>query len=563
MIREQVIFPVHVTCITKIRRAFQDIVKNFPVMRTWLLLSFVFLFLQANAQPLTVRVEPVQLPFFTGIQSYVWGQYNDHLVVIGGRLDGLHKRRPFESFPPSDNNAVIYVYERVSGESYTADVKFLPAPLNDQLQSSNMEFYQDGEQLVIVGGYGYSVEAGTHTTYPVLTVVDLPCLIRQLKEGADPNECFISVMDDRMAVTGGQLSKLDDGRFYLVGGQLFDGLYNPMGPTHGPGFTQIYTDEIRRFRLVRDGATLRIQDYEAWHDELNLHRRDYNLTRVLRADGSQALIAFSGVFQRMVDLPFLNAVVIDTSGYRVDNDFSQYFNQYHTAHVAIHDAARGENHVVFLGGIAQFYIDEDGKRVEDQEVPFVKTISGVTMDADGGLNEWLVADTMPGYLGASAEFIPNREFVNDLDMIVMDAWEPGMEYLLGYVIGGILSEVDNAFFLNGDFSSANTQIYAVYGRSGVTPTKERLRPVNPLVLTAWPNPANGHVNVSIEVPDAGKVYFYLQDTQGRVIYDWESPAPAAGKYETRLALPDVPAGSYILAMSFNYYMRSIQVNIQP
>lgn len=531
-------------------------------MRFPLLIITFFFSIRLVAQAVDVRVEPVQLPYFTGIQSYAWAMQDDHLIMIGGRLDGLHKRRPFESFDPAGNNAVIYVYDLESGEGFTADVNALPYPLSDQLESTNMEFYQDGETLFLVGGYGYGAQLQAHTTYPVITAVDLPCLITQMRGGAAPRSCFTWLEDERMAVTGGQLSKLDDGRFYLVGGQYFDGLYNPMGPTHGPGFTQQYTDEVRRFSIELQNGVLSIEDYEAWHDELNLHRRDYNLTRVTRADGSKALIAFSGVFQHMVDLPFLNAVVIDTSGYRVDNDFTQYFNQYHSAHVTLHDGSKGENHVVFLGGIGQFYLDAEGKMIEDQEVPFVKTISGVTMSVSGELREWALTETMPGYLGAGAEFIPNQEILDADGLIRMDDWVQNREYLLGYLVGGIDSDVANGFFLNGDFSSANTQVLGVYGRLATTGSSDRSYHPNPLQLAAWPNPATNEVNVSIDVPEAGTVYFYLQDTQGRIIFDWESEATSPGKFETTLRLPDVHPGNYLLGMSFNYYMRYIQIAIQ-
>lgn len=53
-----------------------------------------------------------------------------------------------------------------------------------------------------------------------------------------------------MAVTGGRLNQINN-TYFLVGGQRFTGRYNPMGPEHGPGFTQEYTNQIKQFQLKK------------------------------------------------------------------------------------------------------------------------------------------------------------------------------------------------------------------------------------------------------------------------------------------------------------------------
>ena len=59
---------------------------------------------------------------------------------------------------------------------------------------------------------------------------------------------FRQISHPKMAVTGGYVGYLDS-VVYLAGGQYFEGRYNPMGPDHGPGFTQEYTNEIRKFKI--------------------------------------------------------------------------------------------------------------------------------------------------------------------------------------------------------------------------------------------------------------------------------------------------------------------------
>src|SRR5690606_30049745 len=222
-------------------------------MRTILLSILLLGSVEVQAQALSIRLEKQSLPFAIGVQSFAVASYDQYLLIVGGRTEGLHKRRPFESFANAGSNRELILFDRSKLQSVHFDVNILDYPYRDQFQSTNMAFWQDGDRLILAGGYGYGPVTGRHTTYPFLSVIDVPCLIDKLRRGDIPDACMRSLEDPRMAITGGQLARLDDGRYYLVGGQYFDGLYNPMGPTHGPGFTQAYSNEIRRF-FLRENA---------------------------------------------------------------------------------------------------------------------------------------------------------------------------------------------------------------------------------------------------------------------------------------------------------------------
>lgn len=139
-----------------------------------------------------------------------------------------------------------------------------------------------------------------------------------------------------MAVTGGRLNKLNN-MFYLVGGQRFDGRYNPHGPDHGPGFSQQYTNQIRKFNLIENNGQLSIENYSSVTDSLLLHRRDYNLLMQLDNDGKEMLSIYSGVFQYSKDVPFTTLIDIDENGYREVPGFNQQFSHYHTATFAAYN----------------------------------------------------------------------------------------------------------------------------------------------------------------------------------------------------------------------------------
>lgn len=409
-----------------------------------------------------VTLTPVAVVGLPALQSYVIGEADGKWLLLGGRKDGLHKRRPFEAFLASDNNTTAYVVDPVAQTVASQSIASLAPSLAAQLQSTNMEFVQRDGTLYIVGGYGYDAGAGDHVTHGYLTAIDVREAIAAIIAGTPLAPHVRQLADERMAVTGGELGELD-GTFYLAGGQRFTGRYNPMGPDHGPGFTQVYTNEIRRFRITDDGATLAITDYAAWRDEAALHRRDYNMVPQIFADGSRGFTMFSGVFQYDRDVPWLTAVDFDSTGYRVVPGFEQLLSQYHSAHAPLYDEGRREMHTIFFGGLAQYFFNAAGVFTEDRSVPFVKTISMVTRGADGTLREYVLGE-MPALLGTSAEFVPDPALAGPMPGILALPTQPlptaGLE--LGFVVGGIESSAPNVFFSDvDDASMASSRLFRV------------------------------------------------------------------------------------------------------
>ena len=88
------------------------------------------------------------------------------------------------------------------------------------------------------------------------------------------------ISDPRFQVTGGDMAAIG-GRTYLVFGQDFQGGYSLTAPPSS--FTQIYSDEIRSFKIVDNGKTLAIRDYAALRDPTNFRRRDGNMGAVVDA----------------------------------------------------------------------------------------------------------------------------------------------------------------------------------------------------------------------------------------------------------------------------------------
>ncbi|MBK8561880.1 MAG: T9SS type A sorting domain-containing protein [Saprospiraceae bacterium] len=469
----------------------------------------------AQNAPFSIHLEPLNIPNVGGIQSYAFAQHEGKWLIIGGRLDGLHRRQPWASFDVAGHNTLLMVIDPVAKQKWTAPMTSLPVPLREQLSSTNMEFAQDGDLLYLIGGYGYSATAGDHVTYDKLTAVNVPGVMEAIIVGAPIASFFRQITDGQFAVTGGHLNKVYD-IYYLVGGQRFDGRYNPM---NGPSFTQTYTDAIRKFKLVDDGTTLTVTHLPAIVDADNLHRRDYNVAPQIMPNGQEGLTAFSGVFQKTVDLPYLNCVNVDSSGYSVNNDFSQYYNHYHCAFLPLYSASKNEMHTVFFGGIAQFY-DSLGVLVQDNNVPFVRTIARVTRDASGIMTEYKLPVEMPDLLGASSEFIPNEGLPLFPNGVLKLDELPNDTTFVGYIYGGIASSAPNVFWINtGTESTASSQVYKVsLVKNAATATHQvNAQSRSSLHLRVFPNPTNGEFWVKFNLREITPVQWTLTDASGAVL----------------------------------------------
>lgn len=65
-----------------------------------------------------------------------------------------------------------------------------------------------------------------------------------------------------------------------------------MGPNHGPGFVQEYTNSVRRFKIIDDGVNLSVVHLPSFVDSDQLHRRDYNVVPQIMPNGEEGLTVF-------------------------------------------------------------------------------------------------------------------------------------------------------------------------------------------------------------------------------------------------------------------------------
>ena len=515
--------------------------------------------------PFNVVIEPLNIAELGGLQSYAIGQHNNKWLIVGGRLDGLHRRQPFASFDIAGHNNQLIVIDPILQQKWTAPLSSLPVAIQEQMSSTNMQFYQQGDYLYCTGGYGYSTTAADHTTFPYLTAIKVSDVINAVINNTSFVSYFRQITDPKLQVTGGRLKKINND-FYLLGGQKFIGRYNPMGPNNGPGFIQEYTNAIRKFTITDNGSAISINHLPSYLDSVNLHRRDYNAEAQILPNGEEGITMFSGVFQQTVDLPFLNSVTIDSANYAVNNTFQQYYNHYHCAVLPLYSATNNEMHNVFFGGIAQYY-DSSGTLVQDNNVPFVKTIARVTIDANGMMAEYKLPTEMPQFLGAGAEFIPNLNIphfnnkVLNLDQITADST------LVGYIYGGINSSAKNIFWINtGVESSASSQIFKVYLTNNNALSTHHLneQSIGTLKLQVYPNPNDGDFVVKFNLTQIADTKISLYSVDGKKIEDKLFTNLKIGENIYKRKIDNLAKGGiYILTIDTPYEKATQKIIIEP
>lgn len=499
-----------------------------------------------------------------GIQSFVSARIEDKVLFLGGRTDGLHRRQPWASFQEVGNNTTAYVLDLGTGETWEASLEGLEVSLFEQLQSTNQQFIQNEGLLITTGGYGYSGQSQDHITFPGLVVIECEPLIEAILQGLSGDsllEFFHRIEDPYFAVTGGYLGWMD-GVYYLAGGQYFEGRYNPMGPDHGPGFTQEYSERIKRFALEETDGTWSFTALETWEGGEDLHRRDYNMVPQIFPGGVNGFTMFSGVFQISEDVPWLNSVNVNEDGFELNNDFDQMLSQYHSAHMPVYDEQSEAMHTIFFGGMSRFYYN-DGELWDDPNVPFVTTISRVTRHADGSMTELKIGD-MPDLLGSSAEFIPDPSVPSVFSGIIDLQSLPEEPVLVGHIFGGIESSQPNIFFINnGTESEATQRVFEVYVHNGATGIEEV--PVlaedyfHPVL---YPNPSTGEVTLEFRSPSADEVVCELHDSTGKFIETLVVTDPVSDWHAYKMDLSEYAAGIYFIRLASRGKSTDLRVVLQ-
>ncbi|MEL6132786.1 MAG: hypothetical protein AAFR59_05410, partial [Bacteroidota bacterium] len=381
------------------------------------------------------------------LQSFVWGTSGGKWLIFGGRTNGFHGFGEDETFPFKKANKYMYAYDPQTQQLDSLPLTSLPKQVQEQFESSNMLGTQVNDYLYVAGGYG-EINTGkpdsAFITHPMLSRLNVAEIIESIEnqDAARVGSEIVFIEDEFFRSTGGELFMLEDGRFYLVLGHNYEGIYNPAGE----GVTQIYLDSVRTFYLKEDENSIALDKGSILYLSDNLppnqsqfHRRDLLVTPHIEAGGQAVgLSIFGGVFTPKEGRPYRNPIYLMggvNPSYTLDKNFTQLSNIYSAANVRLYSSKKDEMYTTVLGGMG-----DTTKAYNDDFTRLILTLirNNQTRKTSSVLNQ----DPLPAYLGSEAIFVPAQGlpmFRENYGVIDFDALPEG-NTLLGYMYGGILSQ---------------------------------------------------------------------------------------------------------------------------
>ncbi len=528
--------------------------------------AFIIVFAQfSSAQngidSIGLEIELMDFPTMPALHSYASAQHENYWVFIGGRRDGLHGQFPATSYNLNSANDSIYIVDINTLDIWSYPTNNFPTTIKNQFNAANFQNYNENESMWIIGGYGWSEGENKKISFPYLTEIEIEPFIDAIKVGNDPLPFIHQIQDDRLAITGGNMSKLGD-YFYLVMGHNFSRDYNSFDKF---SYDQVYANDIKKFTMSYDGNGILngINDYEAEEDTMHYHKRDFNLVPFIQADRNPALMAYSGVFQYTSNLPWLDCVAISESGNYVYEGFEQLLSQYHCPTLPIYDSLHNNMQTIFFGGMGLYHWYENEPVIVDSLIPFVKTISTVIRKADGSMKEELLPITMPELEGTNAHFFYTTDApIYSNGILDLNKLSDGQKTLVGYIHGGIIADEPNVFEIIGSgFSSASNRIYKVY----ITRTADvetaihspsLISPISNISL--GPNPCYDQLNISFDFNIGPYIEYELWNIKGQSVIP-PKRINSKGNTTVSLDMKNLANGYYYLSLKNGSYLRTFLI----
>ncbi len=511
----------------------------------------VFVANSASAQPL-IQLVPVQIDNMPALHSGVVCSYNGRWLFIGGRSNGLHGFQGANLFGSSTQNRSVYVVDPQTKQIWSASTNTLSTAIREHISSSNMEWVVRDTVLYIFGGYGYSADDDEFYTWPRITAVRVDSLIDAVINKQDIVPLFRTALNNSAAVCGSHAMVNDDGSVVLAFGHRFDGTYNK--DTIG-AFKQVYTCDVRRFKL--DATRLESSDEQRDVDSVAYRRRDYNLIPHYDGIGSFA-VGYSGVFRRVINRPFTNAIEIRNGKGSIVSGFDQLFAHYDCAVVPVWDEQTDAQYDYFIGGMAENYYNTTHQVVHDTLVPFVKTISCVLRDASGTYSETAL-DTTLNFMGSNATFIPNDSALIPGTQGVVRLQANALNDL-GYIVGGINSPQPHVSTTNPGLTMASNAVYRV-----LIDTRE-LSVANPpsddAVLNVYQSSTDGTLSVDVYSRSVQRVSLQLYSIQGQTLGRASTVELHPEWNQLQFPTPNLSTGVYLLRLDAPKLHRSAKVVIE-
>ena len=490
-------------------------------------------------------VERTDLAQAPALHSGAWAEHDGLWVFVAGRTNGMHPLGG-DAFPLEFAHGAVVVYDPATDTRWSASLDGLPDAVADPLRSTNGQHLHEGDALVVTGGYGWSRADEAFKTWGTWTEIDLPGVIGAVIAGGDiaPHVAQAVAHDDALAVAGGHLFRLADGRYALVGGHRYDGGYLRSGTV------QTYTEAVRTFTLA-DGADGLAPAAVRETTSAELHRRDGNAAPTVLADGSVGIGVYGGVFTPDTQLPYLRPLTFDPGADALDVEatFEAHVGHYTSPAIPLYSASAdgeaGAMHTLFLGGMGlSTWDDAEGGWRDDFLIPFVDDIGIVSQTPGGAWAETRLAQRMPGFLGTNAmTFLdPDAPRLGDAGgahaIVDLDAITGRTR--VAQVAGGIEGTAPNF-----GVSSASSRVFDVFVSPRATSTGAA--PDAAVALgDAVPNPFQNATRFALTLDAPGPVRAAAFDATGRRVAVLHDGPLGVGAHTLTLDGAGLAPGVYVV-----------------
>ena len=514
--------------------------------------------------PFTLEIQEFQRQNAPGLQSYATGRFGNYWLLIGGRTNGMHffPTTPAGGFPALYANSRFYVYDPNTDSVWSRSIfTDLSLSVAAQFRSSNMESIQNGNTLYLTGGYGKDssgtlVLLDSFVTFPKLSSINVSGMINAIKTNSSVAPFVRQITDTMFAVTGGELRRIDNS-YYLVVGHKFTGKYS-VPTVH----VQQYTNCVKKFDIEDNGTTINITNKSYMYDTANLHRRDLNVVpQITSPSGTHGITIYGGVFTA-ANGPFLNPVYITPTSASVDLSFQQRYSQYSCPVLPVYDSVRNNMTNIFFGGVSLYNYDTvlhqsviDTAGCGGPCIPFIPDITAITKFSNGTSRDSVLPIRFPQnrMLGAEARLLLEETLPAYSNRVLKLASITGRTFV-GYIYGGIeafetnpLVQVLNTRGRNsGTGSDASNSIFKLY----ITPNSVGINPLGNYVPSEYklfqnyPNPFNPTTKIKFDVPLTGFVSVKIYDVMGREVENLVNQKLQAGSYETEFNGVNRSSGIY-------------------
>lgn len=413
--------------------------------------------LPGSLLPFTLEIGQASFSLPAGLQSYAAGTYKGKWVLITGRTNGMHDfSKVGNNFPPSFQNTTVYVIDPATGTSMSRSLTEQSSGLSqheiDTLSVTASQFFQKGNTLYIVGGYGINTANGKMETKSTLTAIHLRNLVQWVAD-AKPSvkKSMRQTSNPFLKVTGGALFQDNDhDPFLLILGQNFSGFYRE-------GSNGAYTQQIRPFWLYESEKKLAILPKTSKTIYPDYRRRDLNVIPIMRQNKS-AYLALAGVFTLDTGVWTVPITIFpDGSSFEADpsapDTFKQAMNQYNCAAFGLYSSDTEDMYAVLPGGIS-FGFFSNGVFETDSEFPFINQVTTIKIDKKNHFTQYLNGEYpfIPStgsnsgnqlLFGTEAVFFPAKEIPLFKNKVIQLDKLPSSPVVIGYIVGGIMSTLPN------------------------------------------------------------------------------------------------------------------------